>query len=294
MRPALKGVQVSLDLFEQAIAKDASFAPAYAGIGAMEAARSAFDRFTPSERAEMIAKGWAAAEKAIQLDSQLADAHDALAMMAARQAQWWPAEHSFRRAIELAPREPLWRDHFAMFLLLPLGRIEEAIREWRTAEELDPLSHETHLGLYLALRANGLFEDAESHCRQAAEDDQRMSICWADRFLRQGKTDAAIRALEAVWNGHLLTMGVEALGVAYARAGRREDAERIAATAPALGSKARIFAALGDKDRTLQILNEWVPAGPTRIGRALIAPEYAFLHGDPRLRAVRTKIGLPE
>jgi len=125
--PGLRGIEDSIDLFQQALARDPAFAPAYAGIAAGQAARSAFDRFTVAERADIIAKGWAAAHEALLLGTQLADAHDALGMMQARQAQWEQAERSFRRAIELAPRDPLWRNHFALFLLLPLGRVDEEI-----------------------------------------------------------------------------------------------------------------------------------------------------------------------
>ena len=56
-------------------------------------------------------------------------------------------------------------------------------------------------------------------------------------FLRQGKTDEAIRILEGRWKGQLLKMGAESLGVAYARAGRREDAERVAAIATPAGEQ---------------------------------------------------------
>ena len=294
MQPALSGAESSLDLFEQAIAKDSSFAPAQAGLAAMEAARSAFDRFSPSERGRMIAKGWAAAKAAIRLDSRLADAYDGLAMMQSRQGQWGSAERSFRHAIELSPRDPLWRDHFAVFLLLPLGRFQDAINQLRTAEMLDPGFVDTHHSLAVALTAIGKFEDAEFHCLKAAENDRQMSGCWAERLYHQGNSEEAIRVLETVWSGHLLKFGAQVLGVADARAGRREEAERIAALVPQFGSKARIFAALGDKDRTLEILNEWAPAGPTRIGRELLAPEYAFLRGDARLNALRKKIGLPE
>ena len=125
MEAGVEGVEGSIDLFRQAIAKDPSFAPAYAGIAAGYAVRSAFDRFDPRERAQMIARGWAAAQKAVQLDPRLADAHDALGMMQAREGQWASAEQSFRRAIELAPREPLWRVHYSEFLLRPLGRAED-------------------------------------------------------------------------------------------------------------------------------------------------------------------------
>jgi hypothetical protein len=91
-----------MDLFQQAIIKDPSFAPAYAGIAAGCAVRSRFDGFDAAQRAEMFTRGWAAARKAVQLDPRSADAHDGLAMMQARQAQRDPAERSFRRAIELA------------------------------------------------------------------------------------------------------------------------------------------------------------------------------------------------
>ena len=127
MQPSLKGAEESIGLFEQAIAKDPEFAPAYAGVAAGEAARSAFDRFDEAERAKMIAKGRAAAEKAIRLDPRSPDAQDAMGMMEARESQWSAAERSFRRALELAPRDPLWQNHFAMFLLLPLDRIDEAV-----------------------------------------------------------------------------------------------------------------------------------------------------------------------
>jgi tetratricopeptide (TPR) repeat protein len=295
MLPALKGTEDSIDLFEQAIAKNPLLAPGYAGIAAGYAARSGFDRFDAVERAEMIAKGWAAAEKAVQLDPLSADAQDGLGMMQAREAQWTLAERSFGRAIEIAPRDPLWRDHFALFLLLPLGRIEEALSQLRTAEEIDPVSFQTHNALSIALRAAARFDEAEAHCQKAAANDQERGACWSQTLLRQGDAEQAVRILEATWSGHLLDPGAQSLGIAYARAGRRKDAERIAALVPRYASKAQIFAALGDKERTLEVLDLMIPMGPTRMGRDfLISPNFAFLGGDPRLKVLRSKVRLPE
>jgi len=294
MQRALSGVEASIELFEQAIAKDPKFAPGYAGVAAMAAARSAFDRFSPAERAEMIAKGWAFARNAIRLDSRLPDAYDALGMMQAREGQWAHAEHSFRRAIELAPSDPSWHNHFAMFLLLPLGRIEEAIGQLRSSQALNTHSPQMHHALMLALRAAGRFADSEFHCQAAADNDRRMSECWAETYFRQERMADAVRVLEEQWASRLMLMGAQSLGVAYARAGRRGDAERVAAVVPRPASKGLIFAALRDKDRTLDFLQQMVPMGPTRIGRDLIAPEYAFLRGDPRLNALRRRVGLPE
>jgi serine/threonine-protein kinase len=293
--PSLSGIESSIDLFKQAIIKDPSFAPAFAGVATGYAARSGFDGFDAAQRADMIAQGWVAARKAVQLDSRSGDAHDGLGMMEARQAQWALAERSFRRAIELAPRDLLWRDHYALFLLLPLGRVEEAIRQLRIAEELDPLSPQTHSALSSALRSADRFDEALFHCQKAAENDQQRSVCWAPNMLREGKNEEAVRILEPAWSGHLLEPGGHNLGIAYVKAGRREDAERIAAMLPRLASKAQIFAALGDKDRTFEILDRMAPMGPARIGRDfLISPNFSFLRGDARLAALRKRVGLPE
>ena len=151
-RPALRGVEESIELFTQAISKDRSFAPGYAGIAAGLAAQSGFDQFTDVERADMLARGWTAAATAIRLDRRSADAQDALGMMQARTAQWAQAESTFRRSITLAPRDPLWREHFAVFLLLPLDRKEEAIAELIRALELDPNDRAAHSALVNPLR----------------------------------------------------------------------------------------------------------------------------------------------
>ena len=295
-RPALRGVEDSIDLFTQAISKDPLFAPAYAGVAAGLAARSGFEPFNEVERSAMLEKGWASAVTAVRLDPRSADAQDALGMMQARTAQWPQAEASFRSAIKLAPRDPQWRENLAEFLLLPLDRKHEAIAELLTAVALDPGDRAIHSALVNPLSAVGRFEESDSHCLRAAENDQQAGTCWSTSLLRQGKADQAIRTLEASQTGHVLEPGAaQALGIAYARAGRREDAERMAALAPRLASKAQIYAALGDQDRTFEVLDHMVAMGPIRMGRDYLnTSNFAFLRGDPRLKALRKKVGLPE
>ena len=58
--------------------------------------------------------------------------------------------------------------------------------------------------------------------------------------------------------------------------------------------KALIFAGLGDKERTLEALDGMAFVGPQRIGIYLHLPELALLRGDPRLKAFRKKVGLPD
>src|SRR5262249_20091088 len=142
------GIDKSIGSFEQVIAKDPSFAPAYARLAWAYAWRSGRPMF---DAAEEMRKMRLAAEKTIQLDPLSAEAYDALGILYARQAQWERSEKNFRRALELEPSGSLTRDHFAMYLLLPLGRIEEAVQQGRLAENSDPLASHVHASLAYAL-----------------------------------------------------------------------------------------------------------------------------------------------
>jgi hypothetical protein len=90
-----------------------------------------------------------------------------------------------------------------------------------------------------------------------------------------------------------------ALGCAYARAGRHEEAEKVFATAAAAGeiSRAQILACLGDKERVFEALDRDAGVGPIRMGWVLNRVDRespGLLRGDARLRALRKKVGLPE
>jgi tetratricopeptide (TPR) repeat protein len=245
-----------------------------------------------------MSKMRAAADKAIQLDPLLAEAHYAQGMIYARDAQWEQSEKSFRRAIELEPSRSEIRCDFALFLLLPLGRMEEALRQLRAAERSDPLSSVVHYDLAYALNSANRYDEAAEVCGKLSTDDPDRSWCLGKARLGQERIGEAIQILETALN-----RGVAAgsqirgeLGYAYGRAGRREDAEKLLAATPSINpfNQALIFAGLGDKDRTFEALDRAATAGPFRIGRALTFPEYALLRGDPRVKALRKKVGLPE
>jgi len=270
--------------FEQAIAKDPSFAPAYSGLAWDYVYRSGIDRWNLDERSDLVSKARANAERAIHLDPLLPEAHVALGAVYARDAQWQQAEKSFRLAIELEPSSSLARDQFALDLLLPLGRLEEAVAQRRRAEKSDPLSPGIQNSLASALFIAGHFDEAVKHCRQPC----------IQALLLSGKAIEAVPILEARFNGDLSRSGSGELGRAYALAGRREDAERIARIQWRPIEQAEIFVALGDKERAFEALERAIPLGPVRVGRDLTYPEFVPLRGDPRAKALRKKLGLPE
>src|SRR5262249_31008587 len=143
-------------IYHQVIAKDPSFAPAYAGLAAAYAASSA--QGFQDDHAGELTEMQAAAEKAIQLDPLLAEAQDALGMAYARDGQWAQSEKSFRRAVELDPNNSQTYDDFSTWLLWPLGRIDEALHQMRLALQADPLSTVIQRRLARTLMSAGKYD----------------------------------------------------------------------------------------------------------------------------------------
>jgi TolB-like protein/Tfp pilus assembly protein PilF len=284
-----------IGLFEKAIVKDASFAPAYAGLAGAETWRS-FERPNNPNRANELQSIRAAADKAIELDPLLAEAHSALGAAYASIGQWEQAEQSFRRAVEIAPNLSSAHESLARFFLWPLGRIEEAVRELRAAERSDPLSGQVLYGLASALLSAGRFDEAASQCEKIPSDNVYKNECLGRARVAQGKPDEAfaVLAVSATNNwGYLAN--------AYARAGRQAEAEKLMAEAPALYPQRRghsqfalAYAGFGDRDHTIEELEQLAAVGPVRIGYMTNSREFAFVRGDPRVKALRKKVGLPE
>src|SRR5262249_56530262 len=111
------------------------------------------------------------------------------------------------------------------------------------------------------------------------------SDCLGRARFWQGRTGEAIQILTVV---DQLPESRGFLGYAYARTGRREEAERLAGDLNPFGRIATL-AGLGDKDRTFEALDQAARTGPIRMGWILAWPELALLRGDPRLKALRKK-----
>jgi TolB-like protein len=280
----LSGTDRAIGFYQEAIAKDPTFAPAYAGLALAYAYRSGT---VYQDREDELTKMRAAVEKAIQLDPLSGEARIALGVSQARYGRWEQSEKSFRRAIELDPNSSMSYAYFAMYHHLPLGRIEESLHELHIAEKTDPLSPQVHGLLAYVLISARRYDEAAGHCEKASN---RIG-CLGRIRLDQGRIEEAIQLLGAS------TAGLDRayLGYALGRAGRREEAEKLAATFERNPFQyALVFAGLGDKDRTFEALNRFTAQGPVRMGRALTFPEFALLRGDPRLKALRKKAGLPE
>jgi adenylate cyclase len=277
----------SIQSFEAAIRMDASFAPAYAGLAYVDALRSI--QFPEAHPADELSSMRAAADKAVQLDPLLPDAHHALAMVYARDGKWELAEQAFVRAIELDPNRSTTYSDYAYWLLAVLGRHADALRQLRAAQKADPLSNDVLFTTALVLISAGRYEDAAAYCNRLPAS----SLCLARVRDGQGRFEETIELLahhpDLLQNPQ--TRGF--LGYAQARAGRRDEAQKEAAASAYANEQALIYAGLFDKDRAFAALDRMTILGPQRVGLYLYYPEFALLHDDPRLTAFREKLGLP-
>ena len=167
--------------------------------------------------------------------------------------------------------------------------MEEALHELRLAEKNDPLSPQLQFDLGWSRVSAGRYDEAARSCNKLPADYQGRNMCLGRTLIGQGKTEEAIRIFRKSED----RSDQAYLGYAYARSGRREEAEKLAIDLPAV-QQAVTFAGLGDKDRTLEALGRVARVGPVRMGSILSLPELALLRGDPRLKALRKKVGLPD
>ena len=192
----------ALEHFDRAIELDPAYALAYAGLADTFSAMAYYGHVPPQDG---FPRARAAAERAIAIDPDIADAHVAMALERLFWARDWPtAEREMRRAIELNPKLALAHSFYGL-VLCSSGRFDEALAETRLAVELDPLS----------LIIN-------------------MSVAWVQHFA--GNHEAAreetlrIRALVPTFEeaGNLLMASYELLGL-------YEEAARVASEQPCWG-----------------------------------------------------------
>jgi TolB-like protein len=301
-RRDIPNLEKAADLFQQVIARDPVFAPAYAELANAYALMSApTSSSLPFEPAHSILR--TAAVKARELDPLLADAHAAMGWAYSREHDWTNAEHAFQRAIELNPSLTQTYTGYSHSTLQPLEKFDEALRILRVALRNDPLSLDVQREIGVVQFFAGRYAEAIDTFRRvrAVEADFPFVQNFLGRALMfAGRLPEAVLMLEKLDGHHLgRAKAVQVrrppwLAQAYVMTGRRAAAETMVAQAgDSFSDLAIIYAALGDKDRTFDALERMAVVQPHHVGDILINPEMVVLHGDPRLTALRERFGLP-
>jgi tetratricopeptide (TPR) repeat protein len=273
----------TIKLYRQVIAMAPDFAPAYASLADFYASARHPRPLLVVPDAEQQMR--ATAEKAIQLDPLLAEAHGVMGLVYASDLAWGDAERSFQRALQLNPNLAGVHINYGMFVLQPEGKLEEVVEQYREAVTLDPLSDRSVLAF--GLINTGGYDEALEICSAARDpnDEDYARILWF-----KGRHEEAIAILEKMDPS---SRGF--LGYMYGSIGRRREAEQIAAEQDpaAIRHQALVYAGLGDKDRVLEAFGKLAAIHDHIVDIYPVWPEFALMRDDPRMKEFRRKRNLP-
>jgi len=218
----------AIKFFEDALKIDKDYANAYTGL-ADSYAMLAFLEFMATH--EAYPKAREAAEKALSLDPQLAEAHTSLGLIKFQYDwDWEGAEKELKEAISINPSYAPAHHFFADYLKA-MGRFDEALVEIEKAQELDPLSLAISTGVGHVLYLSGQYDEAIEQYQKAVDLDPNFVIThvWFGRpYLEKGMYKEAIAELEtAVRLSGESTLALAMLGHGLASAGRSDEAMEI-------------------------------------------------------------------
>ena len=294
------GVRQAVEKFEEAIAKDSSFARAHA---ALALALELTPYFAPVSAAAVHTRAVGSAERALRTDSSLAEAYTALAMAAQHAYQWQRAEDFYRRASAIDSTEADTHIQYGR-LLWYTGRFTEAQSEFERARALDPYSAVAsgwvgHLLVLSGRQAAGLRE-----LRSALEIDstnQPLLVFVAQALMAEGERDEPKVLMERLWSTFPQWRGVAAQVFAgLGDSARARDLIRIMESEqparPLQNTRlTTLYLSLGDTSRALDALERATDAAeiwPTFY--SLSEPFFDPLRRSARFAAIIRRVGLNE
>jgi serine/threonine protein kinase/Flp pilus assembly protein TadD len=296
----IEGMRQALSRFEQAVETDPSYARAYAGLADCSLMLAIYGELDPALASR---KAKAAQEMALQSDPELSEAH-ASRGFSLLFFDWdsREAEKELRQALYLNSGYASAHQWLGMTLGLT-GRLEEARRAMRTAQQLDPFSASINTTAVFPIYWAHLFDEAIEGFQAAIE--LHPGYWLAHYFLglsyaQKGEFGQAILALR-----HAAEIGDSAwrysgLGYVYARAGEPERAESVLQTLNELGRQqyvpaiysAAVYAGLGESDQAFEWLRRAVERRDWLIAWLHVDPLWDILRSDSRLYALQADFGL--
>jgi TolB-like protein/tetratricopeptide (TPR) repeat protein len=296
-----QGLLKSIDYFEQAIARDPSYAIAYA---ALADSYRLLPELTTVLASEAFPKARTAALKALALDNSLAEAHSALANVKEDfDWDWKGAEEEYRQAIALNPgyaNAHAWYSN----LLLEQGRLPDAIVEAKLALQLDPLSAFTNDNLAAILYYAGDYDQSIEQCQKTLEIDPasyRAHRHLGQVYIQRRMYEEAVSELKkAVDLSPGSTEALADLGYVLGAWGKTDEAKKILFE---LQNSSRhghvspyhlaiVYIGLDEKELALESLRRAVDDRSPGVVHLKVSPLFQELQSDPRFQDLLSYIGL--
>jgi serine/threonine-protein kinase len=299
-----EGMGRAIEYFRQAIKLDPKFALAYARISEVYGSMPAYPYLSPKEA---FPEAKAAAQKALELDPTLPEAHTFLAYSLVIYDWNWPeAERSFKRAIELDPNNAAAHFRYGHIYLLSVGRSDEAIAEIKKGLDLEPLDINMGGTLAWAYLVTGQKDKALEQARKTYDLDPNHPL--ARWILNQtsselGMYDQVISIAEQSLQADPANQfALRDAGVAYAKAGRRDKAEEMITRFRDIAKTqyvptcriAAIYGALGQKDKAFEELNKAFEVRDWELFRMDVDTYFTPLRDDPRFKELVKRLNLPQ
>ena len=294
----------AIEFYNQAIARDPNYALAYAGLGETYIL---LPYYTGADPKEIRPRARAAALKAIELNPNLAEAHNALGKITyADDIDLQKSMREYQRAIELSPNYAGAHHWLGNGPLAGLGRFDEAIAEGKRSVELDPLSAINLVDLADTYLYAHRFKEGDAVMKKALEIDPAFAYAhWVYGMLLQvsGNLEGARIQYATARARENDAQAIAFRAQLAAIMGRREEAVQALSTLEELGKhqyveayyRALLYISLGQKDQALAALEQsYAERDGDDIGVIKVDPLLDSLHGDPRFEALVQKVIAPK
>jgi eukaryotic-like serine/threonine-protein kinase len=297
-----EGFYKAIEQFQQAIAIDPGYALAYAGL-ADSYVLLGWNSYLPPKAA--FPKGKAAAQSALQLDPDLAQAHTPMAaLLWLYDWQWQEAQTEFKRSLE---RDPTYAtaNHWYAEYAMTMGRHAEVMARMKKGQELDPLSLIINVAVGWALYFARQYDEAVEQLRQTVELDPNYPVTYWILGLLLRKTGRYELAIAEGEKGVKLSGGSPLMRAALAHtlgaAGRKTEALQILDELIELGKQkyvapyffAGIYVGLGENDRAIEYLEQSHEEHSHWLIYLHIDPSMDALRDNPRFQDLLRRVGLP-
>ncbi|HSQ04625.1 MAG TPA: tetratricopeptide repeat protein, partial [Burkholderiales bacterium] len=291
----------AIKALDDAVAKDPNFARAYAKLARAYGALASGGIVSPDSTRPLE---WRAAQRALELDSTLAESHAAMGVALSDEWRFAGAEAAYKRAIALEPDNPDILSGYAA-LLFSTGHVTESLAQSRHLVELDPLSVNGLTLVQYSLLMLGRLDEARAVTQRGLELDSTFMILLVNAALIaafDGQPDKALAYSKKLYDLDSTQFGNTVwLLFGYAVAGRWSDVDRLRAKIERDGGgnspnffKTMIALVDGDREKAV-----------TYVERAFAAREPLFLFvspscdptfdlikSEPRYRALMQRYGM--
>jgi TolB-like protein/Tfp pilus assembly protein PilF len=293
------GFKKAIEQFQQAIDRDPNYALAYDGLADCYLL---LEQYASTPASETLPKAKAAAERALQIDDSLAEAHASLACYYDQSWRWDEAEEEFKRAISLNPNYPTAHHWYEIHLRL-VGRLDEALAEIKRAQELDPLSPTLYVNVSFVYFLKNDLGSALEQARRGVDLDPNYPIAHqiiGRVYIKQRRYPEAVAEFQQDVAAERTAHALKDLGNAYAVAGKRDEAlavlkelEEKYQKHESLGQYvALVYAGLGDLGQTFAWLEKDFQAHSGELSSVIEEPGFDSIRGDPRYTDLLRRMGM--